>query len=126
MHRYVTIGGIFALLSIAFGAFGAHALEDKLSMQALETFHTGVQYQMYHGIALVLTALLSKQASLDQKRLHWAGVFFVIGVVLFSGSLYMVSLAGISKFGIVAPFGGVSMMLGWLLLILSIRKHSKQ
>lgn len=121
-RRYITVGAILGLLSIAFGAFGAHTLERVLSPEVLETFHTGVEYQMYHAIALVLTGLLAIQSSVEAKWIRLAGYFFIAGVILFSGSLYVVSLAGISAFGIVAPFGGFSMMLGWLFMILSVRK----
>jgi len=123
--RFIVIGSILGLLSIAFGAFGAHALESRLSESAMETYHTGVEYQMYHAIALVLAGILATHASIDERRIRLSGIFFIIGVVLFSGSLYAVSLLGISTFGIVAPFGGFSMMLGWLFLALAARKIAK-
>lgn len=125
-RTYITIGGILGMLSVALGAFGAHTLERFLSEQALDTYHTGVEYQMIHAIALVLTAVLSSHSAIDSRRINWAGVLFTAGVVLFSGSLYAVSLTGIGSFGMIAPFGGFSFILGWLMLVLSIWPAKKQ
>lgn len=125
-RRFITIGGILGLLSIAFGAFGAHALESKLTEAAMETYHTGVEYQMYHAIALVLAGILAAHANTDLRLIRLSGIFFIAGVLLFSGSLYAVSLLGISRFGMVAPFGGFSMMLGWLFLVLAVRNFAKK
>lgn len=124
--RYIMIGSILGLLAIAFGAFGAHALESRLTADAMDTYHTGVEYQMYHAIALVLAGIAAAHASVDQRQIRLSGIFFIVGVALFSGSLYAVSLLGINSFGIVAPFGGFSMMLGWLFLALSVRKIAKK
>jgi len=124
--RFITIGSILGLMSIALGAFGAHALESRLTEAAMETYHTGVEYQMYHAIALVLAGILAVHSAIDERMIRLSGIFFITGVVLFSGSLYAVSLLGISLYGIVAPFGGFSMMLGWLFLVLSVRKIAKK
>jgi len=124
VRRTMMIGGIAGLLSIACGAFGAHALERVLEPSALETYHTGVEYQMIHAIALILTGILASQESIkaEVRWLRIASYGFITGIILFSGSLYIVSLAGISAFGMIAPIGGVSLMLGWFGLIMSVRR----
>jgi|HigsolmetaAR203D_1030402.scaffolds.fasta_scaffold00020_2 uncharacterized membrane protein YgdD (TMEM256/DUF423 family) len=119
--RFIMIGGVVGLLSIAFGAFGAHVLERVLDPEDLDTFHTGVDYQMAHAIALVLTGILARIEPVDGKWIRLAGYGFLTGIVLFSGSLYAVSLSGIGAFGMVAPFGGLCLMAGWLFVVLSVR-----
>ena len=122
---YLMVGGLCGLLSIALGAFGAHALENRLSEAALATYHTGVQYQMYHALALILLALLAASGRVKAGRIRWAGVFFMLGIVLFCGSLYVISLSGITTFGMIAPFGGVSFILGWLMIAMSAGDFAK-
>lgn len=122
---YGIVGGICGMLSVMLGAFGAHALENRLTEAALETYHTGVQYQMYHALALLVLALIAASGRVKRARIRLAGIFFIAGIVLFSGSLYVISLTGLTKFGIVAPFGGVSFVLGWLMIALSARDFAK-
>jgi uncharacterized membrane protein YgdD (TMEM256/DUF423 family) len=110
------VGGIFGFLAVGLGAFGAHGLKTKLNVEQLATFQTGVQYQMYHALGLGLVALSS--AILSQSSvLAWAGWSFVVGVVLFSGSLYMLVLTNSRRWGLVTPLGGIFFLLGWGLLI---------
>ena len=115
---FVVIASILGALSVAGGAFGAHALKETLTDSALSSFETGVRYQMYHAIALLLIALLIGQNP-DLKELAVAGWCFVAGIVLFSGSLYGLSLLGIKALGPVTPFGGLAFIIGWISLAIA-------
>jgi uncharacterized membrane protein YgdD (TMEM256/DUF423 family) len=110
-------GMVFAILgfsAVALGAFAAHGLRDRLDAHHMEIFRTGVTYHFYHALALGLTLVLPTVA--DPRPLAWAGVFFIVGTALFSGSLYALALTGISALGIVTPFGGLSFLIGWACL----------
>ena len=104
-----------AMLSVVLGAFAAHGLKSKLSETLLNTFQTGVQYQMYHSLALILLVILYRQ--MPQTLLLYSAVFMFAGIVLFSGSLYMLALTQLKWFGPVTPLGGVCFIVGWTLLI---------
>ncbi|MBU2953289.1 DUF423 domain-containing protein [Marinobacter sp. F3R08] len=106
------------------GAFGAHGLRAMVSERGLEVFQTAVTYQMYHSIALVLVALLVGQG-LARRLLGWSAVFFLSGIVLFSGSLYLLVLTDIRWIGPITPLGGVCFMVGWALLIASGLRRNK-
>ena len=114
-RMFLAIASILGALSVAGGAFGAHALKGQLTESALNSFETGVRYQMYHAIALLLVAILIGQNP-DVKGLVTVGGCFVAGVVLFSGSLYGLSLAGMKALAPVTPLGGVAFIAGWCLL----------
>lgn len=118
---FLAIASILGALSVAGGAFGAHALKGKLTETALNSFETGVRYQMYHAIALLLVALLISQYP-DVKAFVTTGWCFVAGVVLFSGSLYGLSLAGIKALGPVTPLGGLAFIIGWICLAVASLK----
>ncbi|NLD70802.1 MAG: DUF423 domain-containing protein [Limnobacter sp.] len=105
------LGACLALLSVGAGAFGAHALRARLDPAMLEVFETGARYQMYHALGLMAVAWAANLRPSGSVRL--AGWLFVLGIVLFSGSLYLLALGGLGAFGIVTPFGGVAMMAGW-------------
>ncbi|MBO9481777.1 DUF423 domain-containing protein [Salinisphaera sp. G21_0] len=109
------VGAISGMTAVALSAFGAHALEGVLSERAMETFQTAADYQFYHSLALVLVALLGANYP-NATKLKWSAGLFALGIVLFSGSLYLLSLSGIRWLGMVTPFGGVSFILGWLIL----------
>ena len=113
---FLTIAAIFGGLSVAGGAFGAHALREKISERSLEIFDTGARYQMYHALALLLVAILMSRLESPPTTLLASGWLFIIGVVIFSGSLYAISLTGIKSLGAVAPLGGLALMLGWAAL----------
>ena len=118
---FLILGSSFAGLAVAIGAFGAHALKSILeSTNRLETFETGVKYQFYHALALIVLGLLMQK--FDHRMFTWAGYGFIIGTILFSGSLYILSLSGITKWGAVTPLGGVAFLIGWLALIIGISK----
>ena len=110
---------MFAFLAVALGAFGAHGLKTMLTPQALAVWHTAVQYQMFHALALLIIGLLARFLS-DARMLVWAVRSMIIGVVLFSGSLYVLALTGIGKLGMITPFGGIAFLLGWLFLLVAV------
>ena len=125
MHKgFLKTAFLFALTAVAIGAFGAHALKKIIAEPSLQTFETGVKYQFYHAIAIAITAMLFK--SFSNKKTIWAARFFSIGICLFSGSLYALALLGpsYSLIGIITPFGGMSFMIGWIILLLSV--HSSK
>ena len=112
-RTFLAIAAIFGGLSVAAGAFASHALRETLSERALQVFDTAARYQMYHAIALVLVALLLSQAQFSQPSLMAAGWAFIIGITIFSGSLYALSLTDIKVLGAVAPIGGAAFIAGW-------------
>ncbi|MTJ07852.1 MULTISPECIES: DUF423 domain-containing protein [unclassified Anabaena] len=116
---FLTIAAIFGGLSVAGGAFGAHALREKISARSLEIFDTGARYQMYHAIALLLVAILMIRLENPPTTLLVSGWLFIIGVVIFSGSLYAISLTGIKSLGAIAPLGGLALMAGWAALAIA-------
>jgi uncharacterized membrane protein YgdD (TMEM256/DUF423 family) len=116
---FLFIGALLGSLAVAAGAFGAHALREKLSERAIEIFETGSRYQMYHALALLLVASLLSRAEAGQSTLVAAGVAFIVGVVIFSGSLYALSLTGIKWLGAITPFGGVALIVGWGCLVVA-------
>lgn len=115
---FLAIASILGALSVAGGAFGAHALKGKLTESALASFETGVRYQMYHAIALLVVALLIAQYP-EVKSLSVTGWCFVAGTILFSGSLYGLTLGGIKALGPVTPLGGLAFIIGWICLALA-------
>jgi uncharacterized membrane protein YgdD (TMEM256/DUF423 family) len=111
---WLAIAAVNGLISVAAGAFGAHGLRDKLSARHLEVFETAARYQMYHAVALLAVAwLLSRAATGTSQASGWC---FLIGIIIFSGSLYALALTGIDKLGMITPIGGLAMMIGWALL----------
>lgn len=119
-------GALLIGVAVILGAFGAHALKAVMAPEQLVTFETGVRYQFYHGMALMFTGIL--YYSFPFKQIKLAHTFFLIGIVLFSGSLYALTLmkangvVGLSGIGIVTPVGGLFFILGWLMLVLGIAK----
>ena len=124
MHKkFVTTGALFGAIAVALGAFGAHGLKKIVEPETVQTFQTGVQYQMYHALALLLTGLLYEKSF--QKFARIAGILFIIGIILFSGSLYLLTAGkaaettSLDKAGIITPFGGLCFIAGWLFLFLA-------
>ncbi|MDP9725334.1 uncharacterized membrane protein YgdD (TMEM256/DUF423 family) [Priestia aryabhattai] len=121
MKLFLIIGAINAMLAVALGAFGAHGLEGKISEKYLEVWKTGVQYQMFHAMGLfVIAFLLSKfpQSSL----LTASGWIMFAGIVLFSGSLYVLGTSGIKVLGAITPLGGVAFIVAWILIVVAAVK----
>ncbi len=113
---FLTLAAILGGLSVAAGAFASHALREKISERSLEIFETGARYQMYHALALILVALLLSRSQAPQPSLVASGWLFFIGIILFSGSLYTLSLTGVKSLGAIAPLGGVAFIAGWTAL----------
>ena len=114
LRVFLMLAAFFGFTGVALGAFAAHGLKNRLIEQYLAIFHTGVTYQLVHTLALFGVALLL--AHLPGRLVAWAGAFFALGIVLFSGSLYVLTLTGISKLGIITPIGGAAFLAGWLCL----------
>jgi uncharacterized membrane protein YgdD (TMEM256/DUF423 family) len=115
-QTFLLIGAIMGFLAVAFGAFGAHALKSRIPEERLSAFHTGVQYQMYHALGLMILAVTCGYVG-NQNLVLWAGCLFIVGIVLFSGSLYALCLTGKRALGAITPLGGVAFLVGWALLI---------
>jgi uncharacterized membrane protein YgdD (TMEM256/DUF423 family) len=111
---FAALGALLALLGVAFGAFGAHALRARLTAADLAIFETGVRYQMYHALALLFVAWAATRW--PGGLVHAAGWAFVVGVFVFSGSLYVLVLSGLRWMGAITPLGGLALLLGWALL----------
>ena len=129
MHRrFITAGALLGAIAVALGAFGAHGLKKIVPAETVQAFQTGVQYQMYHALALLLTGLMYEKCY--QKFARIAGVLFMIGIILFSGSLYLLTAgkaaetASLDKAGIITPLGGVAFIAGWLFLFLAAMKKT--
>ena len=114
---FLLIGALAGAVGVALGAFGAHALRNRLSPEMLAVFETGVRYQMYH--VLVLVAVAAIELWMDGYLVVTAGWSFTVGIVLFSGSLYVLALTGATAFGIVTPFGGLAFLVGWAALAIA-------
>lgn len=123
MKFFLIAGALNALLSVAFGAFGAHMLEGRVADKYLDTWQTAVQYQMFHAIGLMAVAILMSSSLLGPlSSLNWAGYLMLAGIVIFSGSLYVLSLTGISILGAITPIGGLAFIAGWIMLIVAAVK----
>lgn len=122
--KYFAIGAINAALAIALGAFGAHGLEKQLTEHYLEVFETGVRYHMYSALGLMLIALFANQMGKSKLVLN-GGRLIVTGMIIFSGSLYVLSLTGFSKLGMITPIGGVAIIAGWVCVIVAALKKGR-
>jgi len=108
------IGVINGFLAVALGAFGAHGLEGRISEQALKTWEKAVHYQMFHTMGIFIVGILLMRTEI--ASLLWSGWLFVIGIFLFSGSLYLYSTSGIRTLAMITPFGGILFLCGWIML----------
>lgn len=114
LRVFVVLAAFFGFSGVALGAFAAHGLKTRLTPDYLAVFQTGTHYQLIHTLALLAVALLSRH--LPGRLLNTAGWMFALGILLFSGSLYALTLTGISTLGIITPFGGLAFLAGWLCL----------
>ncbi|HCR48757.1 MAG TPA: DUF423 domain-containing protein [Bacteroidetes bacterium] len=110
---FLVVGALLAGIAVAVGAFGAHGLKHMVTPERLQVFEIGVRYQMYHAFALLILGWVMRTAHVDLALVGW---LFVAGIVLFSGSLYVLVLGNFPRLGMVTPLGGVAMIAGWLLL----------
>ncbi len=120
-RRFLILAALAGALSVALGAFAAHGLKPRLDAHLLANWETGVRYQFYHVFALMAAAWLADRLP-EYKSARWSGWLFLIGMVLFSGSLYVMALTGLRWLGMITPFGGVAFIAGWILLALAARK----
>jgi uncharacterized membrane protein YgdD (TMEM256/DUF423 family) len=125
MHRgYIKLGAFMAAISVVIGAFGAHLLKKYLSPELLATFQTGVIYQFFHSLALMVTGLLLKRY--PNNMMMWAGRLFTLGIIFFSGSLYLLVMlqsfkgTGLGAFSLLTPLGGLLFVSGWLAIVIGV------
>lgn len=124
MHKlFIVAGSILGALGVTIGAFGAHALQKLLTQHGRqETFETAVKYHFYHALALILTGIIISHKAGEYKTLNWSGYCFIAGVLIFSGSLYILCLSGNTWWGRVTPIGGLFFIAGWVLLAVGAAK----
>jgi uncharacterized membrane protein YgdD (TMEM256/DUF423 family) len=126
--NFLLIGAILGALSVILGAFAAHGLKKIVPAESITTFETGVRYQFYHTFALLAVGILLER--FQSQSLVWAGYLFVAGIILFSGSLYLLAIlkstenVGLSKIGIITPIGGLFFVAGWIMLFIGILKRN--
>ena len=111
-------GSAFLVLAVVVGAFGAHALKGKLSDDMMEVYKTGVEYHFYHALGLLLIGVLSLH--FPSGLINWSALFLSIGVILFSGSLYLMAVTGVKWLGAITPLGGLCFIVGWILLFITV------
>lgn len=125
MPFFIIAGAVNAALAVAFGAFGAHALKEKLSAHYLAIWETAVQYQMFHALGLIAIGILMNSSLMGPiTQLKWAGNLLLVGTIIFSGSLYVLSLTRIGVLGAITPIGGVAFIAGWIMLIMATLKFT--
>jgi uncharacterized membrane protein YgdD (TMEM256/DUF423 family) len=117
---WIAVGSVMAGLGVAFGAFGAHALRTRLDAEDLAIFEIGVRYQMYHALAIIACGLVALR--IDNAAVKAAAICFIAGVVIFSGSLYGLTLSGQRWLGMVTPIGGFALLAGWASLAFAVLK----
>jgi uncharacterized membrane protein YgdD (TMEM256/DUF423 family) len=129
MHRsFLKIAALLGVLTVALGAFAAHTIKAKVTPDILNIFETGVRYQMYHTIALFITAILFKE--FPRKNMIWAGNLFIAGIIIFSGSLYLLTFIkainanNLLWVGAITPFGGVAFIVAWMLIFRAVVKNN--
>ncbi|KMY52005.1 DUF423 domain-containing protein [Peribacillus loiseleuriae] len=121
MKLFIILGAINAFVAVALGAFGAHGLEGKISDKYLAVWQTGVHYQMFHAIGLLIIGVLLGRVS--SPIMNWSGWLMFAGIILFSGSLYVLSVSGIKVLGAITPLGGVAFLAAWVLLVVATVKY---
>lgn len=124
MRLFVILGSINMAIAISMGAFGAHGLANQVTEKMLATWNTGAEYHLIHALGLIAVGLLHGKLSGASRLLSTGGWLLFAGIVLFSGSLYTIVLADISNLGIITPFGGVSFVIGWLIIALAAGKKT--
>lgn len=122
-RRWLSVGALLAMLAVAAGAFGAHVLRARLGSDAMSVYQTAVLYQLFHSLGLVCIGMLSLPAP-RQRACNRAGMMMFAGVVLFSGSLYLLALSGWRAVGAITPVGGVLLLGSWLLLAWAARQDA--
>jgi uncharacterized membrane protein YgdD (TMEM256/DUF423 family) len=118
----LAVGSIAMMMAVAAGAFGAHVLKKALDPELMAIYQTAVQYHIYHALGLLVIGLLSLYIT-SGALLRWSSLLMIIGIVLFSGSLYALSLSGVRWFGAITPIGGIALLGSWLLLAIAVLKN---
>ena len=118
---YLLLGSINALLVVLIGAFAAHGLKARLTVENMAIFQTGVQYHFYHAVGLILVGLIAWHIP-TSPYLRWSAWLMIMGIILFSGSLYALSITNIRWLGMITPVGGMAFIIAWLLLSIGIIK----
>lgn len=121
--NWILLAAVNGFLAVAAGAFGAHGLKEVLTADRLDVFEVAARYQMYHALAILLTASLSMR--MPAASLDWACILFQLGIVLLSGSLYALSITGVSELGIITPFGGLALLAGWAALAIAAYRTAR-
>ena len=114
---FLILGSFNAALVVLLGAFGAHALKARLSTEMLAVYQTGVHYHLFHALGLLAVGLVATQVT-DSSYLRWSGWLMLVGIILFSGSLYLMSVSGLRWLGMITPFGGISFIIAWILFVI--------
>ncbi len=127
-RKFLIIGSTFALIAILLGAFGAHALKNIVDTYSIDIFETGIRYQFYHALALIILGFVSDKVT--SSNLKYSGYLFIGGIILFSGSLYTIALKDVVHInliwiGPITPIGGALFIIGWILFLLAIIKTNK-
>ncbi|UAC47972.1 DUF423 domain-containing protein [Bacillus aquiflavi] len=122
MKVFIIFGAVNAFLAVALGAFGAHGLEGKIEPKYLETWKTGVNYQMFHAVGLLVIGVIAGKLPVS-SLISSSGWIMLLGIILFSGSLYVLSVTKITVLGAITPFGGVAFLIAWVLLMIAAVKH---
>jgi uncharacterized membrane protein YgdD (TMEM256/DUF423 family) len=120
---FLILGGINAALVVMLGAFGAHGLKAKLTAEMLAVYQTGVHYHLFHALGLLAIGIVATQIA-DSVWLKWSGWLMLLGIILFSGSLYVLSMSGLRWLGMVTPFGGVAFIAAWIVFVIAIAKSA--
>ena len=126
MRTFLILGAVAAFLAVLLGAFGAHGLRERVSPELLAVYQTGVQYHMAHALALLLVGLLRERLSAAPSLVSVSGALFGVGIVLFSGSLYLLAVTGIKALGAITPLGGVCFLAGWAVLVVAAIKQPRE
>ena len=121
MKLFIILGAVNAFIAVALGAFGAHGLEGKIPDKYLATWNTAVDYQMFHAAGLLVIGLLA--GKITSPLINWSGWMMFIGIIIFSGSLFVLSVTQIKVLGAITPIGGVSFLAAWILMIIAAYKY---
>ncbi|WP_019243274.1 MULTISPECIES: DUF423 domain-containing protein [Bacillus] len=123
MKLFIILGAINAFLAVALGAFGAHILDGRIPAKYMITWEKAVMYQMFHALGLLVVGLLAGKVG-PQTSINWSGWLMFAGILLFSGSLYILSITQIKMLGAITPIGGVSFLVAWVLMIIAVYKYA--
>lgn len=122
MKLFLMLGALLMASAVALGAFGAHGLKNKLTVDMLQVYQTGVEYHFYHALGILLIGVIAGFYP-NANGVHWAGWALTIGILFFSGSLYVLALSGTKWLGAITPIGGLAFIIGWIMLAVSLYRQ---